>query len=509
MRWNHRSRVLLLLSIVAGVVGERDSGISRRYSSLLDQNVDASYPASVAWNPFRRSRELTEFKPWESPPSSLLPEVQEEDDNESDQEARSNDHDSDQEFRWETHESESAPRHSPVVYRLYSRNRSRALSAGSIPFVLIGRNVDHFKVIGQELADRGFSVLACERVRGEDGQAIDDDGALLIRKLLETLRWNRVVLVGCDDEASLAIQAALQLSPQHVVGLVLVGNLQAAQDMFGLEQAAERFPLDAFLQEYLQCPFTIVTDAEAPRSPSRRSAADTADRLPQHRTLILGGGAAPHRRRPEHFAWVLTRFVEEKIAPDVSLARGGQQEQASAMPERRPVDQFVRLQELLAPESLVVAGRALATALFYWSVMKVTIYQYDTACDRLLSVQSGITSVMSLRRTLVGGLSSLLGSLLVVKPRAEQTVSSADAVLERDNDRQETVTDDIEPPRPNENDQIGSDETITEETEAEKEEQEEEAQDESPSLDDEGPIPDDEPSEPEPRPFFFLDPVIA
>ena len=367
------------------------------------------------------------------------------------------------------------PLHSPLVYRFYGKSRSRTLASGSIPFVLLGPNVDHFKVIGQELAARGFSVLACERVRGDSSSSSataatatattspdprvsppspppkgdDEDGALLVRELLDALRWNQVVLVGCDSEALLTVQAALSLAPTRVAGLVLCGDLDAV-DAFVVAAAAlesnptfgggapstttpsagarkplpSHFSVDLYLRDHLPCPFTVVWAGDVTPTPPGHPAAATPDpatfeTLAANRYHILGGGAAPHRRRPELVAWVLTRFVEERIATPPSStvsssdksqlarqARGGRQQQQQRHPpaappiaEPRPLNRLVRLRELLwSPGSFIVTGRMVATTILYWAVLKVAIHQFDNVCYGMVNVQSAVKSVQSVRQ---------------------------------------------------------------------------------------------------------------
>ena len=67
--------------------------------------------------------------------------------------------------------------HSPVVHQYFGRSRSRVHTADSVPFILLGPNVDHFKTVGQMLASRGFSVMECEVADEEQhgGGGSDDD----------------------------------------------------------------------------------------------------------------------------------------------------------------------------------------------------------------------------------------------------------------------------------------------------------------------------------------------
>jgi pimeloyl-ACP methyl ester carboxylesterase len=324
----------------------------------------------------------------------------------------------------------------PVVYRYYSRNRARDVADGSIPFIFLGPNVDHWKVAGKELAARGFSVMAVERVRDEPDSNDGDYSspgydANLILGLLEALKWHRVVLVACDSESALAIRAAMELAPDRVVGLVLCGNLQAADDFVANIYPQNRrlpgsFAVDRFLQSNLRCPFQIVWDGDVPaRSYFSGSGLDAPASEPLekgHRSLVLGGGSAPHRRRPEHFAWVLTRFVEEKIAPSKvsrfkvprARARGGQQTlgQQGQKPSQAPKNSLLlSLSELVSPGSLVVWGRVAASALFYSTMVKIAFFQYESVRGGFITINTGIEMVSRLRMQIVGFVPSFLGSL--------------------------------------------------------------------------------------------------
>jgi pimeloyl-ACP methyl ester carboxylesterase len=290
--------------------------------------------------------------------------------------------------------------HSPVVYRYYGRNRSRGQN--SIPFILLGPNVDHWREVGQILAARGFSVMACERVDHDKDHPIrlddSDDGPNLVLEILDALRWNRAILVGCDRESLLAMKTAMHLAPDKVAGLILCGDLSDANR---LASEAGSHDLDAFLRTVLGCPFTIVWngDTSGPSSPPHSN----------DRVLILGAGTAPHRRRAEQFAWVLTRFVEEKLAP---LRR----KKPHVAPQETMRSRFARrmsnfslplgLEPLGTSEGRLVLGRSIATALFYIAVMRVTLVQYGMLQSGLIEIKAKYDTVDELRRNIlraVGG----------------------------------------------------------------------------------------------------------
>lgn len=402
---------------------------------------------------------------------------------------------------------------SPLVYRYYGRRRARTHSSGSVPFIFLSRNVDHCKDTAQELASRGFSVIACERVApdGEEGSSElkslgFEESAALISELLDALRWNKAVIVGVDSETVIALQAALKLAPDRVAGLVLCGNLQEAGDFVAQFEPSGRplmgsFEIDRFLQVELDCPFAIVWDGEEHLNTQQASTESiaTTESLRRTRYLVLGGGSAPHRRRPELVAWSLTRFVEERIAPDVILdtasrARGGQ------LPE--PVDLRLnaihagggggggigfQLREFFSPGSFVVTGRIVATAIFYLAMMKIFVYQYYNFHDGMINFNAKLEILGSIpRRTgkLFSSLLTSVGSLLVRirKSRTEDNDSDLAEAIADSSAISPTTKDESHPER-------------TTEEKSEKDQKE----------------PEQAPVKPPPsfRPVFFLDHVVA
>lgn len=476
-----------------------------------------------------------------------------------------------------------------LVYRYYPRLKKRTVASGSIPFLLMGPNVDHWKGTGQQLSARGFHVMAVaprdgivtaaaaaalsasssgnnnssKEVEEEDDdnatirdkssqdsnqqeqqrpQSMDEINAgLVVLQLLDALKWNQVVLVACDTEAAIvAIQAALQFSPHRVAGLILCGNIH--DDISKLlavvmgrtpalytnnsnnkgTRAESMFELDRCLHDRLQCPFTIVWDgntetetdwtrtllqSEEPaydaglvvgssRSSSSTSGASQQHHHHHHRTVIIGGGSAPHRRRPGIFAWVLTRFVEEKIAPpavrptDVYRNRQLQQQQQ----QQRQHQTFIpfskwspnwrypsfpllpwRVNEMFNEESMVVFGRVVANAVFYAITIRVLFYQYDNVregFDILAMTQRNLAAAAKNRTS---NLFSFLVSIGNFPQRWKHKSNGSSGKLTTDNGCK--IED------------IDNDSSVEESTDSTNE------------------------SEPEPeidlRPFFFLDHVVA
>jgi pimeloyl-ACP methyl ester carboxylesterase len=415
-----------------------------------------------------------------------------------------------------TNNSAATPLQTPVVYRYYSRNRARDVADGSIPFIFLGPNVDHWKVAGQELAARGFSVMAVERVRDEPENSLpphssggvgDEQGgyspgsdANLILGLLEALRWNKVVLVACDSESALAIRAAMELAPDRVVGLVLCGNLEAADAFVANMYPQNRrlpgsFAVDRFLQSNLRCPFQIVWDGDVPAMPyfsgSGSGATSSEPLQTSHRSLVLGGGSAPHRRRPELFAWVLTRFVEEKIAPTQvsrfkvprARARGGRQaliqgqQGPKAMSHAPKHPLLLSLSEFLSPGSLVVWGRVVASALLYSTILRIALFQYESVRGGIININTGIEMVASLRKQILGAVTSFLGSV--------GTLSFLSRGRDKSRDDTEIELEPIKPSRSSEEEAEEREEEQSLVTPPSSEDEEEESSGLSPSSEDE------------------------
>jgi hypothetical protein len=393
-----------------------------------------------------------------------------------------------------------------LVYRFYGSPRSRDRASGSIPFLVFLPNVDHFKIVGQELAARGFNVLACERLRGENDEPVESendlDNDVLIRQLLDALRWNRVVLVGCDNESSWAIKVALRLAPERVVGLVLCGNLQAANEVFlDQEMRNQVFAIDRFLNDRIPCPFEIVWDGDTSKKHTPLEDVSYLD----HRYPVLGGGSAPHRRRPEFFAWVLTRFVEEQIAPSLSIssARGGQQYQQQ---RSSSMEWSQRLRDILSPFSFTVFGRTVAYSLFYITLIKVGFFQLDNIRDR-------VNSITMLRQRIMQSMQSV-GKSIILKRDDEDSEDAGDITSTKVTEKEvadeilEEKVEQADESKKNEEEEVPRGDRQGEEApeteppptmeEPQHEEQVEQPEEESPSD-----------SDKDFRPFFFLDNVIA
>jgi hypothetical protein len=367
------------------------------------------------------------------------------------------------------------PKHSPVVYQYFGSTRksrggnhqsssstSSTLSStntgDSIHFIMLGRRLDRFRNVGKILASRGFDTMVCERVqqrqqqqqnrlqqsqaqtqqyRGVWGTSTKNphDAPDLVLEILDALKWDKVVLVGCDEESVLAMETAMMLAPDQVVGLILCGDLTEANRL-AIESGG--IEIDSFLHRVLDCPFAIVWDGRRSSfesgiddvsvdttSSSSTTSQDNIDH--SSRCLILGGGDAPYQSKPEQFAWVLTRFVEEKLEfvpfrPTV-IGGGGTSGEGDATiddPSHPPgttssannnlnnggrgggflqsLNLPFGINSLVSPEGRLLLGRAVAAALFYTSIMKVFLVQYGVLRSGVISIKNSVDSVDALRR---------------------------------------------------------------------------------------------------------------
>ncbi len=212
--------------------------------------------------------------------------------------------------------------------------------------------------------------------------------------------------MGCDDESILAMETAMILAPDRVCGLILCGDLTKANRL--AVEAGGVNALDTFLHRILDCPFVIVWDGDGSPAVVSGSSARAAVETDNARCVILGGGSAPYRTKPEQFAWVLTRFVEEKLEyhpmhnPDDGVGQDGPRPSNPARQNRGGILQNLNLpfaiDSLVSPEGRLLLGRAVAAAIFYASIMKVLIVQYGILRAGLTSVKTSVDSVDALRR---------------------------------------------------------------------------------------------------------------
>lgn len=215
------------------------------------------------------------------------------------------------------------------------------------------------------------------------------------------------------------------LGPDRVAGLILCGDLTAA-NQFAEETGGVRV-LDSFLHRVLDCPFVIVWDGGARSIVSGSSAHEAVetkaspfdgDGAQDGRCVILGGGSAPHRTKPEYFAWVLRRFVDLKLEHQSTDYVGGKRRSTmsqSSIEENNDHHLKARqrqnrgkildnlnlpfgIDSLVSPEGRLLLGRAVAAAIFYTSVMRVVFVQYGILRMGVVSVKNSVDSVDALRR---------------------------------------------------------------------------------------------------------------
>ena len=410
--------------------------------------------------------------------------------------------------------------HSPVVYQYYGRSRIRGNPSDSVHFILLGPNVDHWKTVGQTLASRGFNTIACERLeKGNLGAKDDrsDDTPNLVLDLMEALKWKKVILVGCDTEAILAMETAMMLSPDQVVGLVLSG------DLTGASQAASESRvggLDSFLQRVLDCPFLIVWDGDTPTVISGSSAHRALETESSDRCVILGGGSAPHRLKPEQFAWVLTRFVEEKLSvgipretptatrPSVINKNSTSRKFGSANELFRALRLPFGVNAMVSPEGRLLLGRAVAAALFYVTAMRVVFVQYGIIRSGLFAIKSRYESIDALTKRsfqAVGGFIINFGYI----PRLF-TLKRANDDEEDENRRSGTIV--LKSPEPEENNaengtQVQGDTDVTAESDDNNRGPHDEGADDRVGTSHD----EDKDHEQVPlfKPFFFLDNIVT
>lgn len=406
--------------------------------------------------------------------------------------------------------------HSPVVYQYYGRSRIRGNPSDSVHFVLLGPNVDHWKAVGQVLAARGFNTIACERLKSgpNDGKDTSEDAPNLVLDVLLALKWKKVIVVGCDSEAILAMETAMMLCPDQVVGLVLAGDLASANQVAAAAGVGE---LENFLRRVLDCPFLIVSDSDTPTVVSGSSAHKALETDSTDKCLILGGGTAPHRLKPEQFAWVLTRFVEEKLeivlrrktlAPKERAANGSTTGRINILGDGflRALNLPFGVNTLVSPEGRLLLGRAVAAALFYITAMRVIVIQYGILRAGLIAIKSRYESIDALTKKGIQAVGSFIVNFGYI-PRLF-TLKRATDDEEEENRRSGTIV------LPNEQDaqgEPGRDEKKGEDVsndpggdDGNKQKQE------NNEPEDNNARPEEEPERPPFfKPFFFLDNVVT
>jgi len=300
----------------------------------------------------------------------------------------------------------------PIVYRYFGRHQtSNSVSTKdyNIPFIVLGPSVNHWQAIGEVLSSRGFSVMVCE-VNIEN----QSEGLGIVKTVLEALKWRQAVVVGCDLGNIAALEAALNLSSQkhQVSGLILTGDLtQVTQFVNSLIQgktnstqphaSTNYISIDSFLTSYISCPSTIVWDGDLYTLPggSKKKTLSDYELGELHRVKILGGGISPHRRTPEHFSWVLARFVEENLAnmedkasatPIHSISRGGYSRSSTIASIVASQNEWIRA--LLSEDGLAVTSRIISISFLGLIGARVMQFHYNRSLAVLSTCHAFVQS---------------------------------------------------------------------------------------------------------------------
>lgn len=379
-------------------------------------------------------------------------------------------------------ENSQQPKGNPVVYRYFGRSRARSIRSDSIPFIVIGPSVDHWSLVGRILGLRGFNMIAIERVKKDqkkkspsDNNNDDDscynangvhEGEGLVSTILDVLKWKRAILVGCDEESVIAIEAALRLAPDRVVGLVLCGDLSSFQAH--IEQQIENMKnyssgdeddtidVDSFLQHYVECPTQLIWDGDLTTWSSAKGDYPTSS---TNAKVILGGGLAPHRRLPEQFAWTLTRFVEKKVSTGPQPTNDSNESNELEMEDEEielmesEIDGHRRwnifpTSQIFTSGSLIVSGRILASTIIYLSIARATVFQYKNVRDIQFSAAFLNLSKWEIVKKLVDRVKSIkYENLLNMVPLSKELLHRIQIIRERmmkDLESQDSAKEEIE-----------------------------------------------------------------
>ena len=301
----------------------------------------------------------------------------------------------------------------------------------------------------------------------------------------------------------------------------------------------DSFEVDCFLRQYVECPSMIVWDGDGElashsqdRSSYHEKGAPTqteafhdyyANEFFQARKVIHGSGSAPHRKLPEHLAWVITRFVEENVTPwpeqqaSTETTMKKNNTRASGMFANGP--KFLRdVADFFSQEGMVVFGRFVASALLYGTAIKVGFYQYRSIGNGIFDFQTKVRLIVSAPAkfvALIGGLFSMKSSPSLSSDDNNRTQTEVmahvyeDAITEKD--RTPTgISDKVDPQdgdkkNENETDATSIEAESTRSGSSEERGCNDDTDTETTENDDEEP----ESSDSFIRPFFFLDYVIA
>jgi hypothetical protein len=221
--------------------------------------------------------------------------------------------------------------------------------------------------------------------------------------------------------------------------------------------------------------------------------------------------------KPEQFAWILTRFVEEKLELTGKKSRGVNSEdlrRGSGGRARNENPGLLRalnlpfgINTLVSPEGRLLLGRAVAASLFYITIMRVVIMQYGILRVGLIGIKSKYDTVDTLRIKVFQAIAAFFWNygyiphLFSVKKAVEddEDESVGGAIVGPLSAEEEGSKEDSEP---EDEDSDASKDMATDEEvdETAKNDDDEVSDDESPRDDHE---------RPRFRPLFFLDHVVT
>jgi len=314
-----------------------------------------------------------------------------------------------------TNLDEEGPKRVQILYRYFGRGRARRRIDTSIPFILLGGNIDHWTKLGEALSKKGFNAIACEFPANSTSFDSSERmlGNELVSTILDALRWRRAIVVGCDTCGAIStLEAANYLAPDKVLGVMLCGNFEGIQRYLLHEMEFDFDPkhhrmLDEYLLRHVDCPSGIISDGNTLKR--KQGFGETSELMfmsedyDNLRCVILGGGEAPHRRTPEQLSWVLARFVEEKIVGlsgvnistptkklvhrDSSTFRKNHLDSLDTLSSSMYLTLLDLKETMLSPQSVLVSGRLIAYALLYIACGKAIVTQYRSIQNAFSAIQ--------------------------------------------------------------------------------------------------------------------------
>jgi hypothetical protein len=332
----------------------------------------------------------------------------------------------------------------------------------------------------------------------------------------------------------------MKLAPEKIAGVVLCGNLREMESLLlqshpDLSEEGP-FAIDAFLKQYLPCPFAIAWDGEGvdysvPLAvTSGYDASSPAECLKGHRCFILGGGIAPHRRQPETFSWTLTRFVEDSVAPSIPISEKKkmfrrvkkERSDTDSIPLPRMDGGFFHKfvsGDYFSFGSFVVYGRVIASAILYATILKVGVYQYGNFLDGMVNMKTRYDTAKSLPRRLLKLVSGFFLNYGYIshlfrrqKPERSDFTGPQDELLTQDKlnqDGKDGSTEEGEADKASGEEANNEEEEVPADDATAEEDNPDDGEDGEPEQEDESEPESEGKRRFEPPPFFLLDRVIA